>query len=30
MNMLLDIFPDFDFGSDVREHEHNNSLQSRY
>ena len=30
MSMLLDIFPDFDFGSDAREEEHNESLQSSY
>ena len=30
MSMLLDIFPDFDFGSDAREEEHNASLQSSY
>ena len=26
MSMLLDIFPDFDFGSDAREEQHNESL----
>ena len=30
MSMLLDIFPDFDFGPDAREEEHNDSLQSSY
>ena len=30
MSMLLDTFPDFDFGSDAREEEHNESLQSSY
>ena len=30
MSMLLDIFPDFDFGPDAREEEHNDSLQSNY
>ena len=30
MCMLLDIFPDFDFGPDAREEEHNDSLQSSY
>ena len=30
MGMLLDIFPDFDFAPDVREEEHNDSLQSSY
>ena len=30
MSMLLDILPDFDFGPDVREEEHNESLQSYY
>ena len=29
MSMLLDIFPDFDFGLDARE-EYNESLQSSY
>ena len=30
MSMLLDTFPDFDFGPDAREEEHNESLQSSY
>ena len=30
MSMLLDIFPDFHFGPDAREEEHNESLQSSY
>ena len=30
MSMLLDIFPDFDFGPDAIEEEHNDSLQSSY
>ena len=30
MSMLLDIFPDFDFGPDAREEKHNESLQSNY
>ena len=30
MTMLLDIFPDFDFGPDAREEEHNESPQSSY
>ena len=30
MSMLLDIFPDFHFGPDAIEEEHNDSLQSSY
>ena len=30
MSMLLDTFLDFDFGLDVRQEEHNDSLQSSY
>ena len=30
MSMLIDIFPDFDFGPDAREEERNESLQSSY
>ena len=30
MSLSLDIFPDFDFGPDAREEEHNESLQSSY
>ena len=30
MSLLLDIFPDFDFGPDAREEEHNESLQLNY
>ena len=30
ISMLLDIFPDFDFGLDAREEEHNESQQSSY
>ena len=30
MSMLLDIFPDFDFGPDAKEEEHNDSLQSSH
>ena len=30
MSILLDIFPDFDFGSNAREKAHNDSLQSSY
>ena len=30
MSMLLDTLPDFDFGPDVREEEHNESLRSSY
>ena len=30
MSMLFDIFPDFDFGPDVRQQEHNDSLQLSY
>ena len=30
MSMLLDTFPDFHFGPDAREEEHNESLQSSY
>ena len=30
MSLLLDIFPDFNFGPDARKEEHNESLQSSY
>ena len=30
MSILLNIFPNFDFGPDAREEEHNESLQSTY
>ena len=30
LSMLLDIFPDFDFGPDAREEKHNESLRSNY